>query len=104
MQACEVIQRNEASGVARGAGEQNYSFYRPILRGLSRRQSCMMLGANHVVRVVALKSIGYYHAHLTEDLITGMTMHSRRFKSVPGCGVSSSDTPGFRNLHFQSRS
>lgn len=70
------------SGVARGAGEQNFTFYGPILRGLGGREGCVMLGANHVVRVSALKQIGYYHAHLTEDLITSMTLHSRKFKSI----------------------
>jgi cellulose synthase (UDP-forming) len=40
-----------------------------------------MLGANHVVRVSALKHIGYYYGHLTEDLITGMTLHSKWYRS-----------------------
>ncbi len=78
----QIYGNEEDSDVARGASEQGFTFYGPILRGLSGRGSCMMLGANHIVRVSALKEIGYYGAHLTEDLLTGMTMHSRRFKSV----------------------
>lgn len=70
------------SDIARGASEQSFTFYGPILRGLSGRGGCMMLGANHVVRVSALQEIGYYSAHLTEDLLTGMTMHAHRLKSV----------------------
>ncbi len=78
----QIYGNEDDSDIARGAAEQGFTFYGPILRGLSGRDSCMMLGANHVVRVSALKEIGYYGAHLTEDLLTGMVMHSRRFKSI----------------------
>lgn len=78
----QIYGNEHESFVAKGASEQGYSFYGPILRGLSGRSSTMMLGANHVVRVAALKKIGYYRAHLTEDLLTGMTIHSKRYKSI----------------------
>lgn len=70
------------SFVARGAAEQQYTFYGAILRGLHGRDMSMLLGANGVIRVAALKDINYYNAHLTEDLITGMTLHGQRWKSV----------------------
>ncbi len=73
---------NLDSWIARGAAQQQYSFYGPILRGLFGHQMPMMLGANHVVRVSALRRIGYYAGHLTEDLLTGMTLHSKRYRSV----------------------
>jgi hypothetical protein len=73
---------NLHSWIARGAAQQQYSFYGPILRGLFGHQMPMMLGANHVVRVSALRHIGYYAGHLTEDLLTGMTLHSKRYRSV----------------------
>jgi cellulose synthase/poly-beta-1,6-N-acetylglucosamine synthase-like glycosyltransferase len=41
-----------------------------------------MLGANHVVRVSALRHVGFYAGHLTEDLLTGMTLHSKHYRSV----------------------
>lgn len=78
----QIYGNEHESFVAKGASEQGYSFYGPILRGLSGRSSTMMLGANHVVRVAALKEIGYYRAHLTEDLLTGMTIHSKHHKSI----------------------
>ena len=69
------------SVVARGAAQQNWSFYGPLLRGLSDRDMCLMIGANHIVRVAALRSVGFYEGHLTEDLATGMKMHSQGWKS-----------------------
>jgi cellulose synthase (UDP-forming) len=68
--------------VARGAAQQNYSFYGPILRGLHGMDMTLMIGANHVVRVEALKDIGLYNAHLTEDLLTSMHLHSKHWISM----------------------
>jgi cellulose synthase (UDP-forming) len=73
---------NLDSWIAKGAAQQQYSFYGPILRGLFGHQMPMMLGANHVVRVSALRHIGFYAGHLTEDLLTGMRLHSKRYRSV----------------------
>lgn len=73
---------NLDSWIARGAAQQQYSFYGPVLRGLFGHQMPMMLGANHVVRVSALRHIGYYAGHVTEDLLTGMSLHAKRYRSV----------------------
>jgi cellulose synthase (UDP-forming) len=78
----QIYGNTKRSFVAKGAAEQLYTFYGPILQGLHGRGMTMMLGANHVVRVAALKEIGYYEAHLTEDLLTGMTLHSNGWKSI----------------------
>jgi cellulose synthase (UDP-forming) len=68
--------------IARGAAEQTYLFYGPLLRSLSRRRMSLLIGANHIVRVRALAEIGWYNAHLTEDLATGKRFHAERWKSV----------------------
>lgn len=68
--------------VARGAAEQTYSFYGPMLRGQSGYDSVMMIGANHIVRVAALKSVGWYAGHLTEDLLTGMRLFAAGWRSA----------------------
>ena len=78
----QIYGNTDKSFVAKGAAEQSYSFYGPILRGLCGRRMTMLIGANHIIRVAALKDINYYGAHLTEDLLTGMTLHSKRWKSV----------------------
>lgn len=72
---------NTGSFVARGAAQQTWSFYGPVLRGLADRGLGLMLGANHVVRVSALRSVGFYEGHLTEDLATGMKLHAAGWRS-----------------------
>jgi cellulose synthase (UDP-forming) len=76
------IYGNVDTFVARGAGQQTYLFYGPIMRSLSRRKMTLLIGANHVVRVAALKDIGWYRGHLTEDLATGKQFHARHWESV----------------------
>ena len=78
----QVYGNTEESIVARGAAQKQFSFYGPIMQGMSGMNSALMIGANHVVRVAALKEIGYYAGHITEDLLTGMTIHTSRWKSI----------------------
>lgn len=77
----QIYGNDHSSFVAAGAGQQQYSFYGPVLRGLSGRGSALLLGANHVIRVSALESVGWYEGHLTEDLATGIKLHSAGWKS-----------------------
>lgn len=70
------------SFIAHGAAEQTYSFYGPLLRGMSGVESSMLIGANHVIRVAALREVDHYSAHITEDLLTGMKLHANGWKSV----------------------
>lgn len=67
--------------VAKGAAEQTYNFYGPLMRGLHGFGATLLIGANHVIRVDALKSVGYYSAHITEDLLTGMKLHAHGWTS-----------------------
>ncbi|MGY1914979.1 glycosyltransferase family 2 protein [Blastococcus sp. SYSU DS0973] len=67
--------------VARGAAQQQFTFYGPLLRGMSARGMAMMLGANHVARVAALWSVGWYEGHITEDLATGIKLHAAGWRS-----------------------
>ena len=78
----QVYGNVEESFIARGAAEQTYSFYGPILRGFSGFDSTLLIGANHVLRVKALQSVDHYSAHITEDLLTGMKLHAKGWKSV----------------------
>lgn len=77
----QVYGNDHVNLVAAGAAQQQFSFYGPVLRGLSGRGSALMLGANHVVRVSALESVGWYEGHLTEDLATGIKLHAAGWKS-----------------------
>jgi hypothetical protein len=73
---------NMGNWLARGAAQQTYLFYGPILRALSSRRMTLLIGANHIVRVAALRDIGWYQGHLTEDLATGKRFHAARWQSV----------------------
>ena len=77
----QVYGNTRRSFVARGAAQQLYSFYGPLMRGLGAVGACNMIGANHIVRVAALRDIGSYAGHLTEDLLTGMRLHSHGWTS-----------------------
>ena len=72
----------DESIVARGAAEQLYTFYGTVLQGLSSMGMTLLIGANHVIRTSALKGVDLYSAHITEDLITGMKLHSQGWRSV----------------------
>jgi cellulose synthase (UDP-forming) len=78
----QVYGNMDGSIIARGAAEQTYSFYGPLLRGFFGMGMTMLIGANHVIRTKALKDIDYYTAHITEDLLTGMELHAKGWKSV----------------------
>lgn len=79
----QIYGNTEESLIARGAAEQTYNFYGPILRGLHGiDNTTLLIGANHVIRVAALQSVGHYSPHITEDLLTGMRLHASNWKSV----------------------
>jgi cellulose synthase (UDP-forming) len=76
------IYGNTGNLIARGAAQQTYLFYGPIMRALSHRRMTLLIGANHVVRVAALRDVGLYQGHLTEDLATGIRFHAAGWESV----------------------
>lgn len=78
----QIYANTNTSLIAKGAAEQAFNFYGTILRGLSGMGMALLIGANHVVRVSALKDVDHYSAHITEDLLTGMKFHAKGWKSV----------------------
>ncbi|HSX32388.1 MAG TPA: glycosyltransferase [Candidatus Saccharimonadales bacterium] len=79
----QVYGNDKESLIARGAAQQTYSFYGPMLRGMhGMKGTTLLIGANHVIRVAALKSVDHYSAHITEDLLTGMKLHAKGWRSV----------------------
>jgi cellulose synthase/poly-beta-1,6-N-acetylglucosamine synthase-like glycosyltransferase len=72
------------SWLARGAAEQTYGFYGPLQKGLSGHDMTLLIGANHIMRVDAYRDIDGYTAHITEDMLTGMKLYTRKkqWKSI----------------------
>jgi cellulose synthase (UDP-forming) len=78
----QIYGNTKESLIARGAAEQTYNFYGPLLRGMNGMGTTILIGANHVIRVAALEDVNHYSAHITEDLLTGMKLHSHGWTSV----------------------
>lgn len=78
----QIYGNTSDSFVALGASQQQLSFYGAILRGLSGMGMTLLIGANHILRVSAFRSVNHYTAHITEDLVTGMKLHADGWKSV----------------------
>ncbi|HEY0220877.1 MAG TPA: glycosyltransferase family 2 protein, partial [Candidatus Paceibacterota bacterium] len=70
------------SWIARGAAEQTFGFYGPIQRGLHGHDMTLLIGANHLMRMKAYDDVDGYTAHITEDMLTGMKIYTRNWKSV----------------------
>ncbi|HVZ67507.1 MAG TPA: glycosyltransferase [Patescibacteria group bacterium] len=78
----QIYGNTDESIIARGAAEQLYTFYGSVLKGLSSMKMTLLIGANHIIRVAALRNVNHYSAHITEDLITGMKLHANGWESV----------------------
>ncbi len=70
------------SYVARGAAEQTFHFYGPIMMCMNAYGTVNAIGANCVFRRTALDSIGGHAPGLAEDMHTAMQLHAKGWKSV----------------------
>ncbi|MFI5180828.1 MAG: glycosyltransferase family 2 protein [Thermoanaerobaculia bacterium] len=70
------------SFVARGAAEQTFAYYGPILQGMHGTGTAVAVGANCTFRRKALESIGGHGIGLAEDLVTSIRIHAKGWTSV----------------------
>ena len=82
VQVVQAYGNQEESFVARGAAEQTYHFYGPLMMGMNAYGTVQAIGANCTFRRSALDSIGGHAAGLTEDMHTAMRLHAAGWKSV----------------------
>lgn len=68
--------------VARGAAEQTFQFYGPMMMTLNSYGAVNAIGANCVFRRAALDSIGGHAPGLCEDMHTAMLLYSKGWKAV----------------------
>lgn len=69
--------------VTQGAWEQQELFFGPIMKGKNRLNAVPMCGTNMLIRRSALSSVGGISTDsITEDLVTGLLMHARGYRSV----------------------
>jgi hypothetical protein len=72
----------EECWISRGAAEQTYGFYGPLQKGFYGHDMTLLIGANHIMRTDAYRDIDGYAAHIVEDMLTGMRLYTRKWKSV----------------------
>jgi len=82
VQSIQAYSNRNESFIAKGAAEQTYMFYGPIMMGMNRLGTAQAIGANCAFRRAALNEIGGHAAGLCEDMHTSMQLHAKKWKSV----------------------
>ena len=72
----------DESLVAKGAAEQTFHFYGPVMMSMNSYGTVNAIGANCVFRRKALDSIGGHAPGLSEDMHTAMQLYAKGWKSV----------------------
>lgn len=81
----QIVQayKNHGEGlIAKGAAQQTYQFYGPMMMTMNHYGTVLAIGANCTFRRTALESIGGHAAGLAEDMHTSMQLHAKGWKSV----------------------
>src|SRR5688500_14170137 len=82
VQVAQAYHNPGESFVARGAAEQTFAFYGPIMQGMHGTGTSVAIGANCTFRRTALESIGGHGIGLAEDLVTSIRLHAGGWQSV----------------------
>lgn len=82
VQVAQAYHNAGESFVARGAAEQTFAYYGPILQGMHGTGTAVAVGANCTFRRAALESIGGHGIGLAEDLVTSIRLHAGGWTSV----------------------
>jgi cellulose synthase (UDP-forming) len=82
VQCVQAYGNQSESFIARGAAEQTYHFYGPMMMCMNTYGTVQAIGANCTFRRSALDSIGGHAAGLAEDMHTAMQLHAKGWRSV----------------------
>ena len=82
VQCMQTYGNQEESFVAKGAAEQTYTFYGPMMMGMNAYGTAQAIGANCTFRRAALDEIGGHAPGLSEDMHTAMQIHAKGWKSI----------------------
>lgn len=82
VQIVQAYGNSDESMIAKGAAQQTYAFYGPMMMGMNSYGTVQALGANCTFRRKALDSIGGHAAGLAEDMHTAMRLHAKGWNSV----------------------
>ncbi|HEX8515153.1 MAG TPA: glycosyltransferase [Bacteroidia bacterium] len=81
VQCVQAYGNQSESIIAKGAAEQTYHFYGPMMMSMNSYGTVQAIGANCSFRRTALDSIGGHAAGLSEDMHTAMQLHAKGWKS-----------------------
>jgi len=82
VQIVQAYKNSYSSLIAKGAAQQTYQFYGPMMMTMNRYGTVPAIGANCTFRRAALDSIGGHAAGLAEDMNTAMHLHAKGWRSV----------------------
>jgi cellulose synthase (UDP-forming) len=82
VQCVQGYGNQEESFIARGAAEQTYHFYGPMMMCMNTYGTVQAIGANCAFRRTALDSIGGHAPGLAEDMHTAMQLHAKGWRSI----------------------
>ncbi|MCE7065067.1 glycosyltransferase [Dyadobacter sp. CY326] len=82
VQVVQAYRNSDESLIAKGAAQQTYQFYGPMMMTMNKYGTVLAIGANCTFRRAALDSIGGHAAGLAEDMHTSMQLHAKGWKSV----------------------
>jgi cellulose synthase/poly-beta-1,6-N-acetylglucosamine synthase-like glycosyltransferase len=81
VQIVQAYYNQEESLVAKGAAQQTYPFYGPMMMSMHKYGTVQAIGANCTFRRSALDSIGGHASGLAEDMHTAMKLHAAGWRS-----------------------
>ncbi|MEJ7587798.1 MAG: glycosyltransferase family 2 protein [Ferruginibacter sp.] len=82
VQIVQAYYNQSESLVSKGAAQQTYQFYGPMMMAMHSYGTVQAIGANCTFRRSALDSIGGHASGLSEDMHTAMQLHARGWRSV----------------------
>ncbi|MGN6181822.1 MAG: glycosyltransferase family 2 protein [Mucilaginibacter sp.] len=82
VQIIQAYANQDDGWIAKGAAQQTYQYYGPMMMTMNAYGTVQAIGANCTFRRTALESIGGHAAGLAEDMHTSMQLHARGWKSV----------------------
>jgi len=82
VQIVQAYYNQDIGWIAKGAAQQTYQFYGPMMMCMNSYGTVQAIGANCTFRRAALDSIGGHAAGLAEDMHTAMQLHARGWKSI----------------------
>ncbi len=64
--------------ITKAAESQQFPFHSVIQRAANRYGVAMLVGTNNAIRIAALEAVGGWSDSVTEDMATGMKLHTQR--------------------------